>query len=235
VHVVSKRWTFGDNFRAIGLDPSHAYLIPGRYTPSLTIKTNYSELSISKPDYIEVSENDNPLHYQALKKLAPVNFSGEFDKTLRIDASFLDIILMAFKALLNEGYPDTANSLIKSWERVIGFSVVGTIDDKRNKIVAHLNATGGLSKQYFEQLAVSMGYVIGGISAPNPHLRIVDGLFPPFRLGISVIGDHIYDQDGISSIYHWFVYGSNVETDTLLQSVFNDLKPAWTTIQFINE
>ncbi|WP_349430987.1 putative phage tail protein [Serratia symbiotica] len=58
--------------------------------------------------------------------------------------------------------PFFAVSLLSDWERVLALSVDDsmTLQQRRQQVLAKINATGGLSRNYFINLAKSLGYNI---------------------------------------------------------------------------
>lgn len=77
--------------------------------------------------------------------------------------------------VLNGITPFFAVSLLSDWERVLALSVDSsmTIQQRRQQVLAKINATGGLSRNYFINLAKSLGY---DITIDEPE---------PFRAGIN--------------------------------------------------
>lgn len=135
--------------------------------------------------------------------------------------------------------PFLAVSLLADWERVLALSPGDgmTLQQRRQQVIAALNATGGLSRRYFVNLAKSLGYNVT-IDEPEPFraghnrageriwipeiiwvwvVNISDGQVPVyrFRAGSSVAGEHL------------MTYGIN-----LIETLFQDLKPAHTQVVF---
>ena len=65
-------------------------------------------------------------------------------------------------ALRNEMHPETATVSLASWERILALTPGPSdpIQTRRQRIIAALTAQGGLSRQYFINLAASLGYMI---------------------------------------------------------------------------
>ncbi|WP_236851555.1 putative phage tail protein [Candidatus Sodalis pierantonius] len=78
-----------------------------------------------------------------------------------------------------------------------------TLQQRRQQVLARINATGGLSRKYFITLAKSLGYRIT-IDEPEP-----------FRAGSSLAGEKL------------LTFGQN-----LIEGLFKDLKPAHTQVVF---
>lgn len=135
--------------------------------------------------------------------------------------------------------PYYAVGLLADWERVLGLSASDamTYQARRAQVLARLNATGGLSRAYFINLAKSLGYVI-----------TIDEL-EPFRAGVSRAGDRLWIpditwvwrvniQEGQVPVYH-FRAGSSVAGERLtsfghnmIEGLFRELKPAHTEVVF---
>lgn len=135
--------------------------------------------------------------------------------------------------------PFHAVSLLADWERVLALSPgdAMTLQQRRQQVIAALNATGGLSRRYFINLAKSLGYDVT-IDEPEPFragrnrageriwvpdiiwvwiVNISDGQVPVyrFRAGTSAAGERLSS------------FGQN-----LIETLFNDLKPAHTQVVF---
>jgi uncharacterized protein YmfQ (DUF2313 family) len=104
-------------------------------------------------------------------------------------------------------------------------------------VLAKLAETGGLSIPYFTRLAAGMGYRVT-INEPQP-----------FRAGINRAGEQLWVAD-ILWVWQVVVHGDTTQTyrfqagmsaagerltafgDQVIESVFNDLKPADTFVYF---
>jgi len=142
--------------------------------------------------------------------------------------------------LLNEAFPDTTTQLLPNWERVAGLpddcSVLGdTYEIRRLNLIAKLTSRGGQSKEYFIEVAASLGYTV----------TITE--FRPFRVSISRVGDPLCDANW------WFVWQVNSQLNTIvwfragrsaageplaswgntrLECIMKKYKPAHTIVQF---
>ncbi|MBN1130283.1 MAG: DUF2313 domain-containing protein [Chitinispirillaceae bacterium] len=189
-----------------------------------------------------------------LRQLLPRIFTGpNIDKIIGIQGDALDDIETVAAELLKEMFPDTTRDNISSQNPTPGASPYGlleyweakyrispsagaTLDQRRAVVIAHEAAIGGLSIPYFEGIVVKLGYTIGGPEMGDPHARLTDGEYKPFRADISQADiDEVYDEDTGASRYTCCVYGTNVETDTVLQTILNRLKKTGREILFINE
>jgi len=178
-------------------------------------------------------------HYHVLKKLFPFpSMAGDLDPDLDVEGLALDRAngdSVGVSSLLNQILPDTADEkTIEDWERVYG--VVPTSDalvDRRASVLAKMAATGGLSIEYFYTIAEALGYNRYP-SATNPHIRIRDDLFHPFRACFSVAGDPVYLLSNGSEKHAWEVSGTDVSNDENLSLLFEALKPPYTYIIWVD-
>jgi len=146
--------------------------------------------------------------------------------------------------LLNELDPRTTFELLENWERVLGIpdecqDIAGTIQERIDAVFLKLTKRGGntMSKQFFIDLAASVGYTIT-IQEPGVNL---------FRAGISRAGDRLYGAlwkywfQVYTSTYVLGVFraGQNMAGDRLrtfensaLECVIERAKPSHTNVQF---
>jgi len=59
--ALSRLWTFGDGSSSVLQDPGHYYLSPGNYSVSLTIMTSAGRDTLTKADYVTVSDTGEGL------------------------------------------------------------------------------------------------------------------------------------------------------------------------------
>ena len=183
-----------------------------------------------------------PRHFYALQQMAPslgggFVFGGDFDALLRVWGRRFDELEYAAMGLLDEMFPGTISELIGDWERV--FAIVpaaGATLAERNAAVyaGWVACRGDLRISHFEAVARSLGYSIGATGAK--HLRIVEGLYPPFCADFGRADvDAVYDQTAGVSAFTSVVFGSGVESDVQLQRIFNRLHTFGTEIVYRNE
>lgn len=115
------------------------------------------------------------------------------------------------------------NELLPDWERVLDLTPApdATLQERLTLVKAQINVTGGLSRAYFINIAMSLGYTIT-IDEPQP-----------FRIGINGMGDRLYTRD---TIWIWRVnvlHDDGQVNHTQLEAMFQDLKPAHTFCQFV--
>lgn len=172
--------------------------------------------------------------------LFDMDFGGQYDADKAIEATHLDAALAYADYLLLEMFPDSATveGLLANFERVYDIvpSSTATLAQRRQAALAAIRAKGGLTKSHFETMAQGLGYTIGLPAVGDPHCRIVEGEFGPFRADYGQADvDEVYDQGTGASMYTWRVLGTDVETDTTLQTIFEALKTAGTEVVFANE
>ena len=156
-----------------------------------------------------------------------------------VDGNALDAIQHSATAVADAIDPRTAGSMIAHWERVLDLSPTGKNAQQRiSACVAKINATGGLSIPYFIRLAAAAGYTIT-ITEPQP-----------FRAGANRAGERIADVD---IMWVWWVNVKGADNritrfragmsasgdaltafgDAIIETIFRDLKPAFTDVRFI--
>lgn len=178
-------------------------------------------------------------HNDALKRLFPIALGPVHEADAALEGSFLDTVQVNADELLENLFPDGAHRLLPSWERVLDLKPDegASTTVRQAACVSKLRETGGLSREYFIQLAAAMGYVIE-IREPWP-----------FMAGIGMAGYPVYVED---VLFTWevvvegteppsfpFYAGTSSAGDPLLSfpfvdlvTVFNRLKPAHTYVFF---
>lgn len=150
------------------------------------------------------------------------------------------IHLRAENDFLRELNPATSLEMLPDWERILGLpdecigAAVST-EDRRNQILYRLTNQGGQSKQFFIDLAATLGYTI----------TITE--FKQFRAGISVAGDALTNGDWVftfqvnapDNTVTYFKAGISAAGDPLaywsnepLECIINRAKPAHTLAIF---
>lgn len=111
---------------------------------------------------------------------------GDFEGVLQVQGKTLDGVQVDVDYIEANLLPDKAfdEEILSRWESLLGLPVPSgvTIEDRREQIIARLAAVGGLSRDYFERLANTLGYVVQ-FTEP-PYL---------FRAGISRANDPTID------------------------------------------
>jgi hypothetical protein len=176
-----------------------------------------------------------------------------YDKLLRIKGKHLDTVETVAGELLSEMFPDTTRDNTSSANPTAGASPYGmleyweqkylitpptgaTLAERRSVVIAYEAAIGGLSISYFEGIVEKLGYKIGTHAVVgDPHARLTDGDFPPFRADFSKADDKVWDQIPGTSYQTCCVRGTGVATDAILQDLINKLKKFGREVIYINE
>jgi uncharacterized protein YmfQ (DUF2313 family) len=151
---------------------------------------------------------------------------------LKIFGNALSTIGTEINKILLDTHPSKSTYMQAEWESELGLSPYSgdTIATRNERIAAAYAATGGQSIYYFYSIAEKLGYNRYP-STTDPHIRIQDQQFFPFRVGISKVGvDKLYSQTSGYSRHTWTVSGTSVTTDTTLRELFEKYKPAHTEI-----
>lgn len=178
-------------------------------------------------------------HSDALKLLMPIKLDGVFTDDLATEGDQLDLAAASAETLLAELFPDQTYFTLDSWERVYG--ITPGIDDplqlRQNRVVQKMRDLGRLDRTYFIQMAAALGYTV-----------TIQEL-GPFMAGWHGAGDEVMADD---ADYCWRVWyseadggyyfragesaaGENLSYSyfTVMQALFEELKPAHTFVEFI--
>ncbi|MDR3631549.1 MAG: DUF2313 domain-containing protein [Desulfocapsaceae bacterium] len=175
----------------------------------------------------------------ALSLLFPLELTGDHEADLQIDADSLDRAQASAEVLLAEVFADQAAVLLTDWERVVG--IMPGPDDplqfRRDQVVRKIRDRGGLSVSYFLSLAQALGY----------EVQIIEPV--PFMAGWGGAGDTIYSstidsQWGVEianqPVYNFRAGESAAgepltwwNSQTFLEDLFQELKPAHTYVYFV--
>ena len=163
----------------------------------------------------------SPDNASVITALFPLELGGVSDQDMILEGQELDAEESRQANILLEIFPDTSTQMLSWWERVYSLSPAAdaTVQERQQAIVQAIRSTGGLSRDYFITLAAALGYTI-----------TIEEL-QPFMAGIGRAGDTIYISD---IIYEWGVttQSQGATKDTVLESLFNKLKPAHTAVYF---
>ncbi|WP_437612004.1 YmfQ family protein [Erwinia sp. V71] len=176
--------------------------------------------------------------------LPPVAYSPEqsvLNAELTAEGEVFRLAEYSSENVLGAVTPFTAGALLSDWERILELTP-GDGDAYQQRLEAvliKLAETGGLSRAYFIRLAATAGYTI-----------TIDE-FEPFRAGVSMAGDIVYVEEIIwvwavnvkssVSVYYFragaSLPGERLTTfgDKVLESIFENLKPAHTYCYFTYE
>lgn len=183
-------------------------------------------------------------HANLLKSLLPPvsydPYGPAISAQLDADGAALDDALAAGLRVLAAITPDGDTELLPDWERVYGLpdaclaDIDSSVTSRVAAVIDKIRRGGGLSRQFFIDLAAALGYTIS-ITEFSPHTVVSPVTYP------------LYDTD---SQYYWQV---NLATDTpprpitvldsvttplvvyqtgLLECLLQKLKPAHTELLF---
>lgn len=158
--------------------------------------------------------------------LPPVayNPNGErLQAELRADARLLALAEQTVSDLLTAISPLAATRILPDWERVYALNASDSdaLQQRRERVMAALAETGGLSRAYFIRLADAMGYIITIEEPDTPMWQWKVNVHGTpertwyFRVGESSVGDRL-EESG----------------DPGLEEMFSRLKPAHTECVF---
>ncbi|MDX2094371.1 MAG: putative phage tail protein [Alphaproteobacteria bacterium] len=118
-------------------------------------------------------------------------------KLVSVIASELEYIDSRAQSLLREALPSTTIDLLEDWEKVAGLPdscslLADTHSERVEALVSKITRIGGQSRQFFIDLAESLGY----------HIEITE--LTPFMCGISPVGtDHLTEDHDVRFV--WYV------------------------------
>lgn len=176
-------------------------------------------------------------HRDALRLLIPLEMEGDFEADLEVEGEALDELEGLVEQMLLEMSPATAEGLIADWERTCGITTdeEDTFERRQARVIAALRQVGGLSRQYYTDLAASLGHTIE-----------IENYFP-FVAGYGVAGEQVAADDiqwqvtirGLSQSGYYFRAGHSRAGERLgynsdsLEALFEALHPAH--VKFIYE
>lgn len=187
-------------------------------------------------------------HKKVLAKLYPpisYDINGErFLAQCEVDGNAFDRLQKSAVDLLQIIEPATSNTMLSDWERLCGIKTdySNNYQARVKRVIAKLNAIGGLSIPYFKRIAESIGYRIeikefsplandlpttGDLAQFRNEAR--DNLIFMWRVSVLNGDDNIvYFRAGSSFAgNHLVEFG-----DPIIEEFFRDLKPAHTYCYF---
>lgn len=187
-------------------------------------------------------------HKKILAKLYPpisYDVNGErFLAQCEVDGNAFDRLQKSAVDLLQIIEPATSNTMLSDWERLCGIKTdySNNYQARVKRVIAKLNAIGGLSIPYFKRIAESIGYRIeikefsplandlpttGDLAQFRNEAR--DNLIFMWRVSVLNGDDNIvYFRAGTSFAgNHLVEFG-----DPIIEEFFRDLKPAHTYCYF---
>lgn len=187
-------------------------------------------------------------HKKVLAKLYPpisYDVNGErFLAQCEVDGNAFDRLQKSAVDLLQIIEPATSNTMLSDWERLCGIKTdySNNYQARVKRVIAKLNAIGGLSIPYFKRIAESIGYRIE-IKEFSPlandlpttgdlaqfRNEACDNLIFMWRVSVLNGDDNIvYFRAGSSFAgNHLVEFG-----DPIIEEFFRDLKPAHTYCYF---
>lgn len=166
------------------------------------------------------------------------NLSAE----LNAEANLMDTVRASAASVLASITPFYSSVTLSDWERVYEVAPRdgATQQERRQNVLVKMAATGGLSIPYFTSLAASLGYTIT-ITEPRA-----------FQAGVNRCGDRLYVEgmrwvwqvnvlEAITPKYRFRAGASAAGEpllafgESILESTFKDLKPAFTDCYFTYE
>lgn len=187
-------------------------------------------------------------HQSLLAQLYPpvaYHINGErFLAQCEVDGKAFDRLQHSAVELLNVIEPATSNTMLADWERLCGIKTDfnKNYQERVKRVIAQLNAIGGLSIPYFMRIAESIGYQIEikefsplAEDLPNPgdiaqfRDEPTESLIFMWRVSVLNGDDNIvYFRAGSSFAgNHLVEFG-----DPIIEEFFKDLKPAHTYCYF---
>jgi len=170
------------------------------------------------------------LHYYSLKKIFPVpDMTGYFDDDLDIEGKYLDNAYYQAMGILDELFPLSSDDLLPTWEGLFGLPDTGSITARQQAVSVKeqvvVSKNSRLSKQYYIDIAATMGYTIT-ITEGVDHMFIVASTSPP----ASTITGQLYDAD---DIFEWTIHGTiPLANRPVFEETMNALSPAWTRLLY---
>ena len=124
--------------------------------------------------------------------------------------------------LLNELMPDTTNELLERWENILGLpepciTATQTFQQRVNAVVAKIGLNASLSKQFYIDMALQLGYTITitVLAAASWQVNGSLATITYFRADISACGEPLQVSD-----------------NDLLECAIQQAKPAHTQVTF---
>lgn len=133
---------------------------------------------------------ENPFespHYRALTQLYPLQMDAEEYAV----AKELDRALESADSVYREIFPGSATGALERWEDLYEQSHSGTLEQRRQALLAAINRESGIAERHYKALAAAMGFEIDIVKPPRM-----------FRAGLSRAGFAVYDPE---EQYTWTV------------------------------
>ncbi len=179
------------------------------------------------------------IHADVLKLLFPLkDVGGDFADDIAIEGSYLDALKTSAESLLLELFPDTCTAAtIADWERIYGIVPAdgAALADRRLAVIQKKRLRRKLTRSYFVALAAAVGYTVV-IEEMPPNSAEYGGTWNTIYIWrVHVTGgakEIIYFTAGDSASGDRL---SNWTTESILEGLFEALKPAHTHVYFTYE
>lgn len=159
---------------------------------------------------------------------------------LTAEGDAFDAASLLSESVVKAVSPIYAANLLSDWERILGIGSNAdmTYQQRLEKVLVKIAETGGLSIPYFKKLASRLGYSIEIVEPTAFHVginRCGDRLMVPETMwtwGVVISGLKVkpyYFRTGSSAVGERL----SVFADAVIESIFNDLKPAHTFCYFV--
>jgi len=171
------------------------------------------------------------LHYYAMKKEFPaIGVEGYLDDYFEVAGKHFDLAYFGIgykeHGLLDQAFSDTATTLLGEYERVydITSGSGASTATRRAAIQTKQRATGELNAQYYIDLAATLGYTI----------TITEGEALLFRCGYAIPPATAIPAQVFSPAenWTWHVSVAGASSGADLEAMLDELKPAWTLVEY---
>lgn len=133
-------------------------------------------------------------HYRALAQLYPLQMDAEEYAVARE----LDRVLDCADDAYLEIFPGKSSSTLNRWEDLYELSHTGTLEERRQNLLAAINRESGIAERHYKGLASALGYEIEIVKPPRM-----------LRAGLGRAGFECYDRD---EQYTWTVVCTRLES-----------------------
>jgi hypothetical protein len=131
---------------------------------------------------------------------------------------------------------------VSRFERMLGIvNKAATFEGRTQTVLSYLNANGSAQVEWFYTLAGFLGYERGKYeggtwdSPSGSSVYFADGETLPFRVGISLLGDKLYDNIsyGATTCTVYYRQGNGVNFERQLMDLIRSAKNLGTVLVFI--
>lgn len=163
-------------------------------------------------------------HFDAIKKLIPLELGIMADKDMKIEGQMLDMANDTLQAALNELSPETAVMTLDRWQKEYGVILNSTDNAARRKaVIARMrelasSSEGSLRRGIYVAIADALGYEVELLESAEM-----------FRAGINMAGDRVYEPSQLF-VLTVVVLGESSADD--LEELFTDIVPPYIKLEF---